>query len=378
MEREYGLVLAGGGTKGAYQVGVWKALKELKINVKAIAGASIGSINGALFLQDDVDRAIEIYENIKITDIMEVSDKIDSSKDIFEISNLRQITREYLEKGGLENAPLRELLDKNIDVNKVYKSDIDYGLVTYSMKDRIPLELFKKDIPKTELIDFILASSCFPIFKAQKIGGMELVDGGFYDNAPTNMLINAGYIIIADVEGIGFNRKTIDRNVYIKVLSPSEDLGGLFNFNQEKIRKNILLGYLDTMRRFNSMEGNIYYFPNEEYFKFLKEFNTQEIRGLETAARIYKVDKYKPYDFEEFLRVVYEKHMQAKEEFEKIKDGIKSKNLREKLKQGIENDLVLCLAMDIYIDRPTAKKLKILQPYIEAVEGLLELENYFK
>ena len=51
--REYGLVLAGGGTKGAYQVGVWKALKELNINVKGIVGASIGSLNGALFLQDD-------------------------------------------------------------------------------------------------------------------------------------------------------------------------------------------------------------------------------------------------------------------------------------------------------------------------------------
>ena len=49
-KKEYGLVLAGGGTKGAYQVGVWKALKELDINVKAIAGTSIGALNGALFL----------------------------------------------------------------------------------------------------------------------------------------------------------------------------------------------------------------------------------------------------------------------------------------------------------------------------------------
>ena len=45
--REYGLVLAGGGTKGAYQVGVWKALKELNINIKGIVGASIGSFYGA-------------------------------------------------------------------------------------------------------------------------------------------------------------------------------------------------------------------------------------------------------------------------------------------------------------------------------------------
>ena len=41
-KKDYALVLAGGGTKGAYQVGVWKALKELNINVKAIAGTSIG------------------------------------------------------------------------------------------------------------------------------------------------------------------------------------------------------------------------------------------------------------------------------------------------------------------------------------------------
>ena len=51
-EKEYGLVLAGGGTKGAYEVGVWKALKEMNINITAVVGASIGALNGALFLQD--------------------------------------------------------------------------------------------------------------------------------------------------------------------------------------------------------------------------------------------------------------------------------------------------------------------------------------
>ena len=35
---EYGLVLAGGGVRGAYQIGVWKALKELKIKVSAVSG----------------------------------------------------------------------------------------------------------------------------------------------------------------------------------------------------------------------------------------------------------------------------------------------------------------------------------------------------
>jgi len=31
--KEYGLVLSGGGTRGAFQIGVWKALQELGINI---------------------------------------------------------------------------------------------------------------------------------------------------------------------------------------------------------------------------------------------------------------------------------------------------------------------------------------------------------
>ena len=85
-EKEYALVLQGGGTKGAYQVGVWKALKELGINVKAISGASIGSLNGALILQDNINQMIDLYENIEIKDIMEISEKIDSRKNLFNIS----------------------------------------------------------------------------------------------------------------------------------------------------------------------------------------------------------------------------------------------------------------------------------------------------
>ena len=65
-EKEYGLVLAGGGTRGAYQVGVWKALIELGIKIKGIVGTSIGALNGALFLQDDFSTLVKMYENIRI------------------------------------------------------------------------------------------------------------------------------------------------------------------------------------------------------------------------------------------------------------------------------------------------------------------------
>ena len=59
MTNGYGLVLAGGGTRGAYEVGAWKALKELDIEITGIVGTSIGAINGALFLQDDYDKILD-------------------------------------------------------------------------------------------------------------------------------------------------------------------------------------------------------------------------------------------------------------------------------------------------------------------------------
>ena len=43
-----GLVLSGGGAKGAYHVGILKYLAEQHIQPQAISGASIGSLNGAI------------------------------------------------------------------------------------------------------------------------------------------------------------------------------------------------------------------------------------------------------------------------------------------------------------------------------------------
>lgn len=385
--KEYALVLQGGGTKGAYQVGVWKALKELNINVKAISGASIGALNGALILQNDIDKMVNLYENIEIKDIMEISEKIDSKKNLFDIKNVRKLATNFIENKGLDNTPLRETINKYIDIEKIYSSDIDFGLVTYSLNDKKPLHIFKKDIPQKELVDYLLASSCFPIFKAHKIGEKEYLDGGLYDNTPINMLIENGYknIIVADIAGPGFNRKMLDKNVYLKVISPKESLGGMFEFNQERIKNNIELGYLDTMRSFNKMQGHMYYFYSEEFNKMLDVFNLQTIYGLENAAKIYKMDKYKAYKFEEFIDELNKRHKEAKKKYESIKSKMHIRffpELRGKIGDIFSSGMGLCFVTDIYLESPLSKKFAYLknfiEDYLESVEALLELENYLK
>ena len=379
-KREYGLVLAGGGTKGAFQVGVWKALQELGINVKAIAGVSIGALNGALFLQDDFNATVKMYEKIKIDNIMKV-EGVDADKNIFDLSNIFNLATDFTKQKGIDNTPLREMIKQYVDMDKLYNSDIDFGLVTYSVKNKTPLQKFKNEIPKEQMEDYLLATSCFPIFKPQILNGEEYFDGGLYDNTPSNMLIEKGYknIIIADIAGIGFSKKSIKKDVYVKVISPSEDLGGTFEFNHERIINNMKLGYLDTMKSFNKLQGHIYYFKPEEFSKMLESFNLQTIYGLEYAAEMYKMYKYREYTFEEFITELNKRHADAEQTFEKIK----KENLIQvgkRLNKLFDKGLGICIAKELYMDRPASKVSNYLfnfvKDYIMAAKALIELKNY--
>lgn len=379
-EKEYGLVLAGGGTRGAYQVGVWKALIELGIKIKGIVGTSIGALNGALFLQDDFSTLVKMYENIRIKDIMRVNG-VNSNKDIFDVTNIVNLASNYRKQKGIDNAPLRQMIEKYINMEKLYASNIDFGLVTYSVKTKKPLQKFKEEIPKDQMVDYLLASACFPIFKPQVIDGEEYFDGGLYDRSPSNMLIEKGYknLIIADIAGTGISRKAVSKEVYIKVISPSEDLGGIFNFNHSKIINNMKLGYLDAKRSFNALQGHIYYFKPEEFSKMLEVFNLQTIYGLEYAAQTYKIYKYREYEFEEFINELYKKHLEAERNFAKMK----KQNLIQigkRLNKLFDKGLGICIVKDMYMDRPASKisnyLFNFVKDYIVAAKALIELKNY--
>ena len=81
LTKEYGLVLEGGGAKGAYQIGAWKALREEGVKIKGISGVSVGALNGALICMDDFERAEEIWKNIEYSHVMAVSnDTIEALK----------------------------------------------------------------------------------------------------------------------------------------------------------------------------------------------------------------------------------------------------------------------------------------------------------
>ena len=68
--KEFGLVFGGGGTNGAFEAGASKALTELGIKITGVAGTSIGSVNGAMFVTGQVERMLDLYSGIRAEDIL--------------------------------------------------------------------------------------------------------------------------------------------------------------------------------------------------------------------------------------------------------------------------------------------------------------------
>ena len=376
MKNKYALVLAGGGTKGAYQIGALKALKELGVEIEAISGASIGAINGAIIAQGDLDRLEDLYNHIKLEDILELSDKnkIESNEDIFSAKNMYKIMREIIKEKGISNIALRKTLDKYLDVNKLYKSKIDFGLVTFDMENKNGIELFKNDIKKEEMIDYLLASAAFPIFKPQEIKDTKYLDGGISDNMPISLLLKKGYdnIIVIDISGMGRIKRNVYKGGSFKIIKPREDLGSTFDFNHDNISKNIKLGYLDTMKSFHKLVGNDYYFNREEFNKFFDSFTLKEFMGLEDAARYYGLDKYEEYDYEEFINLLYDYYMKDRKKFNDAKTDFKNLN---NIKSLSKTTLIFPLIEHITNNYPSLLKTYdgIFSDYINAYEALMVL-----
>jgi NTE family protein len=290
----YGIVLGGGGAKGAYEIGVWKALRELRIPIDAVVGTSVGALNGAIMVQGDYELALELWNDLNMSKIIDFAKNLEmkNSKKSSLTSIVRTIKRSILD-GGMDVTPLKELLKKVIDEDKIRKSDIDFGIVTFSLSDFKPIRLFKKDIPKGMLIEYLLASSCFLTFKPHVIDNKRYIDGGVYDNIPISLILEkCDNIIAVDVSGPGRIRKTDTSTHEIINIKNSEYLGGTLQFDGEVSKVNIDYGYYDTLRAFDKVKGKRYYFNNiksrssayrnnidDEEFILLYKFYNVELDG---------------------------------------------------------------------------------------------------
>lgn len=266
------LVLSGGGSKGSYQIGVWKALRKLHIKPEIVTGTSIGAVNGIMIVQKQFYKAQRLWENLNFEQLFNVDLENETDKKEVYLTYIK----EFIKNKGMSTDKIENFINEAINTKKFYNSKINYGLVTFNLSELKPNELLKKDIKPEKLKEYVLASAtCFPAFKIKNINDEQFIDGGYYDNLPINLAIDmdAKEIIAVDLNEIGLKQKVKDKSIKIKYISPKNDLGSFLIFDSNQAKKNIKYGYNDTLKVYNKLDGNKYTFKYNHLYKNYKKIS---------------------------------------------------------------------------------------------------------
>ena len=280
-----GIVFAGGGGKGAYEVGVWKALNELGLdkNIKHVSGTSVGGLNAALFNQNDYDTAENIWKTINPDVILTrlskgKPDKTEKGFHLFKRDGLKSIIDENIDWSkfnsndrtcyiACKNDYGKQGMEYSEAAGGSYKNYV-YGKTTYfNICCNYETEIKKK---------ILLATSAIPIvFPGEEIDGHVYSDAGFgiinRDNTPVRPLYeNDKCDVIIVVHLMSDDHFFIDKKEYpnarILEMIPGKELGGIFkgvlNFNATKAEENIQLGYIESIILFERIKDIIFWEEN--------------------------------------------------------------------------------------------------------------------
>ena len=277
---------------------------------------------------------------------------------------------------------------------KLRNSNMDFGLVTVELGPLTPIELFKEDIPKGKIKDYIMASARYPGLKMEPLDGKKYLDGGIYNNCPVSLLARKKYDeIIAIRLNPSKKLRHIDENVNVIEIQPSMDLGGTFIFTKDLAHRNIKLGYYDAIKAIRKLRGKEYYiepvdddlifnkllelpddlildigknmgleninpkrmlfefiFPNiRKYLNLNKEDDYQDIviALLENMAKERQIEKFKIYSLSEFLSLIKDNEIESNfnHKLQLNLKGLKRKAIENITQVNVDiiNEKLLCL-----------------------------------
>jgi len=221
MKPRAGLVLTGGGARAAYQVGVLKAVRDIlgspaRNPFPILCGTSAGAINAASLAAyaDDFKRAvgnlIEFWENMRCEHVYR-TDSWNILRNGMRWLGAMMLLSRHNPVSLLDNAPLRELLEKHLDFSRI-QVNLDSGAlyavcVTASgyttgqsvsfFQGGAGLEGWERNqrigAAVTLKLDYLLASASLPfIFPAVKVHREYFGDGSMRQIAPVSPALHLG------------------------------------------------------------------------------------------------------------------------------------------------------------------------------------------
>ncbi len=273
-----GLVLDGGGGKGAYQIGVLRALAEegLLSSVKAVAGTSIGAVNAVLFAQGDFDRAYKVWDDIDMDVLFDLDPAMLAAGKIC-----------------FSRDEMNRLMDTYIDYRGIAESELE---IYCGVAEELGPENYRPEYMRLngagvqEIRNILMASTAMPIvYDTVLINGKHYRDGGVVDNEPIRPLYEAGirkFIVIGLTAGRIFSYPQYADAEFI-VIDPSHDLGDIFtgtlNFGKKDKAVKRMFGFKDGKRAIKTkIEKDPYYISLEpalakkDYEETVKQVDHEE------------------------------------------------------------------------------------------------------
>lgn len=196
-----GLVLCGGGGRGAYQVGVWQALRERELDryIVGVSGASVGALNAALFACGDLPLAEKIWTSLKRGDIADPAET--AGREINSVLNFlgsedRTVTidPDKLSKRGIFSLEgLVNVIAQNGVNDCVSGSSTPCFACCHNTAGNYPEYFDLSAYPADKITQYLTASCALPaVFPAVEIDGVQYRDGGISDNTPVKPLYDIG------------------------------------------------------------------------------------------------------------------------------------------------------------------------------------------
>lgn len=307
MEKKIGLVLSGGGAKGAYEVGVWKALDRLGIlpYIDGIYGTSVGALNAVLFDTCGTERAEEIWRGLRKRDFFHpgLRKQYDGTPGTLQAQLLELIIRvaieyalspekrfdlrrlpytltpdlltptvdkivQYIAQNGLpfNQEGILALINNNVSFAAQTRQIVVFCKQSQSPHSIVPFELKRfEDKVKPSIL---LASSAIPFFY-QGSHGIQIGGKGYYDggagrqnaNTPDREMRADGWEKIITVwldPRPQRDRDRTDSDTAVHIVPSSNEIGRFFDgtvrVNAEKIKSDIALGYYDTIAKSDQLQ----------------------------------------------------------------------------------------------------------------------------
>lgn len=263
-----GLVLSGGGAKGAYQAGVWKAMVESGVaeRVKAISGTSVGAINAAAIASVRNPQKIKALWHNRVSEVVTPNFKAFSPLKMLEVVDHFADGKPFPLHGLLDRDALEKLLAEilgdvkwNVGNPAVYVTALEsrggsLGELDRSLYRKICFRLDEKQSNDVR-IKKILASSAIPLcFSPVELDGKRYVDGGWNEmggeNVPVTPLLHK-HPELSTIVVVRCNSRSIEpeplkvpnrTHARIIEIRPKKPLPGIFDI--ENLGGGVLLGAL--------------------------------------------------------------------------------------------------------------------------------------